>query len=110
LYGVYAGGYNALMPTTITEIYGVENYARVNGFIYFVRGLGSLLGAPIAGLILGTHKRGGGGDGQAETGMLRVRYEHVVVYDGLLLLCAGMCVAYVRWLDARDKGAWKWKA
>jgi hypothetical protein len=42
--------------------------------------------------------------------MLRLRYEHVVVYDGLLLLCAGMCVAYVRWLDARGKGVWKWKA
>ncbi|KAJ6483870.1 MFS general substrate transporter [Mycena vitilis] len=111
LYGVYAGGYNALIPTTITEIYGVENYARVNGFIYFVRGMGALLGAPVAGLILGTHKRGGGatGAGLIEEG-LRGRYERVVVYDGVLLLCAGMCVAYVRWLDARDKGAWKWKA
>jgi len=112
MYGIYAGSYNALMPTTIAEIYGVENYARVNGFIYFVRGLGSLLGAPIAGLILGSHKRGSvGGVGMlAEVEMLRSRYERVVVYDGLLLLCAGMCVAYVRWLDARDKGAWKWKA
>ncbi|KAJ6595197.1 MFS general substrate transporter [Mycena vulgaris] len=108
MYGINAGGYNALIPTTITEIYGVENYARVNGFIYFVRGLGSLLGAPVAGLILGSHKRGGGEADLA--GGLRARYGHVVVYDGLLLLCAGMCVAYVRWLDARDKGAWKWKA
>ncbi|KAJ7697446.1 major facilitator superfamily domain-containing protein [Mycena rosella] len=107
-YGIYAGGYNALVPTTITEIYGVENYARVNGFIYFVRGLGSLLGAPIAGLLLGSHKRGGG---EADpVGLLRARYGHVVVYDGLLLFCAGMCVAYVRWLDARDKGVWRWKA
>ncbi|KAJ7136335.1 MFS general substrate transporter [Mycena crocata] len=108
MYGVYAGGYNALIPTTITEIYGVENYARVNGFIYFVRGLGSLLGAPVAGLILGSYKRGGGI--VAEVGQLRGRYEHVVVYDGLLLFCAGLCVGYVRWLDARDKGVWKWKA
>ncbi|KAJ7164269.1 monocarboxylate transporter [Mycena filopes] len=108
MYGVYAGGYNSLLPTTISEIYGLENYSRVNGFIYFVRGMGSLLGAPIAGLILGSHKRGGG-DISAVAG-LRGRFEHVVVYDGLLLLCAGMCIAYVRWLDARDKGAWKWKA
>ncbi|KAJ7729757.1 MFS general substrate transporter [Mycena metata] len=108
MYGIYAGGYNALLPTTISEIYGVENYSRVNGFIYFIRGMGSLLGAPIAGLILGSHKRGLG-DIQTTAG-LRTRYEHVVIYDGLLLLCAGMCIAYVRWLDARDKGAWKWKA
>ncbi|KAF7341566.1 Monocarboxylate transporter [Mycena sanguinolenta] len=111
MYGIYAGGYNALVPTTITDIYGVENYARVNGSIYFIRGLGSLLGAPIAGLILGTHKRGGSAATSVIAGMqLRQRYDHVVVYDGLLLLCAGMCVAYVRWLDARDKGGWKWKA
>ncbi|KAJ7020173.1 MFS general substrate transporter [Mycena alexandri] len=30
LYGVYAGGYNALLPTTISEIYGVENYSPIN--------------------------------------------------------------------------------
>ncbi|KAJ7731423.1 major facilitator superfamily domain-containing protein [Mycena maculata] len=107
MYGIYAGGYNALVPTTITEIYGVENYARVNGAIYFVRGLGSLLGAPVAGLILGSHTRGGTNAGVS--GVLR-RYEHVVLYDGLLLFCASACIAYVRWLDARDKGAWKWKA
>ncbi|KAF7305619.1 Monocarboxylate transporter [Mycena chlorophos] len=106
VYGIYAGGYNALIPTTITEIYGVENYTRVNGAIYFIRGLGSLLGAPVAGLILGTHSRGAAVPGDA----LKGRFERVVVYDGVLLLCAGLCVSYVRWLDARDKGRWKWKA
>ncbi|KAJ7075661.1 monocarboxylate transporter [Mycena belliarum] len=105
MYGIYAGGYNALVPTTISEIYGVENYARVNGFVYFVRGLGSLFGAPVAGLILGSYKRGGAGEKPAHYRNIRV-----VVYDGVLLLCAGVCVAYVRWLDARDKGAWKWRA
>ncbi|KAJ7048330.1 major facilitator superfamily domain-containing protein [Mycena amicta] len=111
VYGIYAGGYNALIPTTITEIYGVENYSRVNGAIYFVRGLGSLLGAPVAGLILGTHSRGSGKalDFAADAA-LRTRFEKVVVYDGLLLFGAGLCVAYVRWLDARDKGRWRWKA
>ncbi|KAJ7116873.1 hypothetical protein C8R44DRAFT_738745 [Mycena epipterygia] len=37
------------------------------------------------------------------------RYEHLVVYDGLSLFGAGMCTAYVRWLDAHDNGQWKWK-
>lgn len=56
-YGILAGGYNALLPTTITEIYGVQNYATANGFIYFIRGLGALFGAPVAGVILGSHQR-----------------------------------------------------
>ncbi|KAJ7112329.1 hypothetical protein C8R44DRAFT_882703 [Mycena epipterygia] len=74
----------------------VENYPPVNGFIYFVRGLGSLLGAPITGLILRSHEREGGAPIEL-AGQLRARSEHVV-YDGLLFFGAGMCVAYVRWI------------
>ncbi|KIK62282.1 hypothetical protein GYMLUDRAFT_165254 [Collybiopsis luxurians FD-317 M1] len=113
MYGVYAGGYNALLPTTIAEIYGVENYHSVNGVLYFIRGLGSIFGAPIAGLILGTHSRSEVA-GTAMKGMglgfIKRRYNDVVIFDGVLLLAATGCVAYVRWLDARDKGAWRWKA
>ncbi|KAJ3861372.1 MFS general substrate transporter [Lentinula novae-zelandiae] len=116
MYGVYAGGYNALLPTTITEIYGVENYASVNGVLYFIRGLGSMFGAPIAGLILGSHSRSpslsNNGDSTSTVGLgpIKRRYNDVVIFDGMLLLAAAVCVGYVRWLDARDKGAWRWKA
>ncbi|THU78405.1 MFS general substrate transporter [Dendrothele bispora CBS 962.96] len=104
MYGIYAGGYNALLPTTIMEVYGVENYKSVNSVMYFIRGLGSIFGAPVAGVILGSHKRGGGVE------FLRKKYNDVVVYDGVLLMAAAVCVVYVRWLDARDKGRWRWKA
>ncbi|KAK7043138.1 hypothetical protein VNI00_008492 [Paramarasmius palmivorus] len=110
LYGIYAGGYNALLPTTITEIYGVENYASVNGALLFIRGLGSIFGAPLAGLILGSHTRTGLDAGVGGSGSLKKRYNEVVIYDGVLLLASALCVVYVRWLDARDKGRWKWKA
>ena len=110
-YGIYAGGYNALFPTTITDVYGVQNYASVNAAIYFVRGLGSIFGAPVAGVILGNHQRGGGiPTNVVAQWMLKVKYEHVALYDGALLLGASACVAYVRWLDAKNKGVWKWKA
>ncbi|KAG6829269.1 hypothetical protein H0H92_005089 [Tricholoma furcatifolium] len=111
MYAVYAGGYNALLPTTITEIYGVENYASVNGFIYFIRGLGTMFGAPLAGVILGTSKRYG--DSSLISGgadVLQGRFNNIVVYTGILLIAAGVCVSYVRWLDARDKGRWQWRA
>lgn len=115
LYGVWAGGYNALLPTTITEVYGVQNYSSVNGLFYFIRGLGALFGAPIAGVILGTHQRGASASQSRSSKMytmdaLRTRYNDVAVYDGALLLASGLCVAYVRWLDARDKGGWSWRA
>lgn len=41
---------------------------------------------------------------------LQTKYNDIVIYDGMLLIAAGFCVAYVRWLDARDKGKWTWKA
>jgi hypothetical protein len=102
-----------LLPTTITEIYGVENYASVNGFVYFIRGMGSVFGAPLAGVILGSYQRTGDGLGNlhgSDLSSLKKKFNDVVVYDGILLLSAGLCVAYVRWLDARDKGRWAWKA
>ena len=110
MYGIYAGGYNALVPTTITEIYGVENYASVNGFIYFVREIGSIFGAPIAGVILGSHARNTGVLMGLDLNRLQRKFNGVVVYDGVFILSAGICVAYVRWLDARNKGRWSWKA
>ena len=116
-YGVLAGGYSALFPTTITEIYGIQNYASVNSAIYFIRGIGVLCGAPIAGVILGSHQSRGS---DANSGLrssqmfgleaLKTKYNNVAVFDGALLLAAGFCVAYVRWLDARDKGGWSWRA
>ncbi|KAJ3838249.1 MFS general substrate transporter [Lentinula raphanica] len=132
LYGIYAGGYNALLPTTITEIYGVENYASIpgpagmtrpglvktlgiNGVLYFIRGLGSIFGAPMAGLILGSHSRSSAASSSTKSnplglGLVQKRYNEVVIFDGMLLLAGAVCVGYVRWLDARDKGAWRWKA
>ena len=106
-YGVYAGGYNALLPTTITEVYGVQNYAHVNAAMYFIRGLGVIFGAPIAGVILGSHARG---NAMMSMDILKDRYDWVAVYVGALLLGAGLCVAYVRWLDAKNKGGWSWIA
>lgn len=110
-YGVYAGGYNALLPTTITEVFGVQNYAAVNGVIYFVRGTGTLFGPPIAGVMLGSHARSSSVAGMfGSTVDLQQRYNDVVLFVGALLVAATFCVGSVRWLDARDKGRWVWKA
>lgn len=112
-YDVLAGGYNALLPTTLAEVYGVQHYASVNGAVYFIRGLGALFGAPLAGVILGSHRRGLGlhaAGAAADLHTLRAKYTQVAVYDGVLLLAATLCVAYVRWSDARYRGRWQWKA
>ncbi|KAF9266419.1 monocarboxylate transporter [Marasmius fiardii PR-910] len=112
VYGIFAGGYNALLPTTIVEIYGLQNYATVNGNLLFIRGLGSLFGAPLAGVILGSHARiiGMGMSGINGKDKLEMKFNDVVVYDGALLVVSALCVVYVRWLDAVEKRKWKWMA
>ena len=117
-YGILAGGYNALLPTTIAEVYGVQHYGSVNSFIYFIRGLGAVFGAPLAGVILGNYHRGtmvvATGVSSPTTSMtlkdLKSSYNKVAVFDGAILLAAGACVAYVRWSDAKHRGGWSWKA
>ncbi|KIM96319.1 hypothetical protein OIDMADRAFT_105917 [Oidiodendron maius Zn] len=95
-YGVAGGGYNALFPTTVAEVFGIHAYASVNGFMYFIRGLGTMAGSPIGGQILGESKL--------------VNYKNVVWFDAALLGGAALCVVGVRWWDAVEKRSWKWRA
>jgi MFS family permease len=95
-YGVAGGGYNALFPTTVVEVFGLQAYASVNGFMYFVRGLGAMIGSPLGGTILGENAL--------------ENYRRVVWFDAALLGGAAVCVVGVRAFEAVDKKAWRWKA
>ncbi|KAM3075543.1 hypothetical protein ACMFMG_007685 [Clarireedia jacksonii] len=95
-YGVAGGGYNALFPTTVAEVFGLQAYASVNGFIYFVRGLGTMFGSPVGGKILGES-------------VLR-NYNGVIWFDAALLSGAMVCVIAVRFFDAVEKRSWNWRA
>lgn len=96
-YGFASGGYNALFPTTIAEVFGIQNYSSVSGFLYFIRGCGAMFGSPVGGKILG------------KSGLVDA-YSGLIWYDFALFGAAALSVAGVRWWDARGKGAWSWKA
>jgi predicted MFS family arabinose efflux permease len=64
--------------------------------MYFIRGLGTMAGSPVGGRILGESKL--------------VNYKNVVWFDAALLGGAAFCVVGVRWWDAVEKRAWKWRA
>jgi MFS family permease len=97
-YGIAGGGYNALFPTMVAEVFGMQNYASVNGFMYFVRGLGAVVGSPVGGKILGS------------AGQTFGNWKNVVWFDAALLAGAAVCVAGVRLLHALDRKDWSWKA
>lgn len=82
-------------------------YASVNGFLYFVRGLGALFGSPVAGFILGDSRIPSPGQ---ETSTLLHHYRNLIWYDGGLLLASSLCVIGVRGFDALEKRRWAWRA
>lgn len=97
LYSFSAGGYYGLFPALIAEVFGIRQYAAVNAFILFVRGLGTMFGSPVGGLLLG-------GEGEGARA-----YARIVYWDGALLMGATVCCVGVRWADGKGKG-WKWIA
>ncbi|OZJ03686.1 hypothetical protein BZG36_03500 [Bifiguratus adelaidae] len=99
LYGILAGGYNELFPTTVAEVFGTQAYASVNGFLYFVRGVGVLFGSPVAGAIV----RRSPTDSSGSTSFHDFKW--LVWYNGLLLLVTGVCVMGVRGFDALEKAS-----
>ncbi|KIV97834.1 hypothetical protein PV10_01539 [Exophiala mesophila] len=96
-YGIFAGGYNSLFPVTVIEVFGTQAYASVNGFIYFIRGLGALWGSPVGGVLV-------------TEGSQPTAYLPVIWYDFALLMLSSVCVIGVRALDAVDKGQFRLKA
>jgi MFS family permease len=97
LYSFSAGGYYGLFPALIAEVFGIRQYAAVNAFILFVRGLGTMFGSPVGGQLLGTSNQG------------TAAYASIAYWDGALLMGATACCIGVRWADVKGKG-WKWIA
>ena len=100
-------GYNALFPVTISEVFGIQAYASVNGFLYFIRGLGAAFGSPVGGQILGDSRATV--MSSADPTVLS-DYRKLIWYDGALLIASSLCVVGVRGFDALEKKKWAWKA
>ena len=88
LYGVFASAYVSLFPATLVESFGMQNFVGVNGVLYMLRGLATLVGTPVAGALIR-----GGGDGMK--GMNKA-YQNTAVMVGVLLAVASVAVVWVR--------------
>ncbi|KAK4223374.1 MFS general substrate transporter [Podospora fimiseda] len=94
LYSFAGGGYYALFPALIAEVFGIRQYVAVNAFILFVRGLGTVFGSPVGGQLLGNPEEG------------TKAYSRIAFWDGALLMGATFCCVAVRWADGKGRG-WK---
>lgn len=86
-YGIFASAYVSLFPTSLVELFGVQNFASVNGVLYMVRGFATLLGTPIAGLLIRSSRHQQEGPRN---------YENTSIMVGVLLAAATVAVLWTR--------------
>jgi MFS family permease len=86
-YGIFASAYVALFPTSLVELFGVQNFVSVNGLLYMVRGFATLVGTPVAGALIRGHNQ--------KIASPR-SYENTSVMVGVLLVVATLAVVWAR--------------
>lgn len=91
-YGLFASPYISLFPTSLIELFGAQNFASINGFLYMLRGLSALVGTPVAGLLVRSKVPGDYGSARS--------YERSSIFIGTLLAGASACVCWAR-LESR---------
>ncbi|KAF2190928.1 putative MFS monocarboxylate transporter [Zopfia rhizophila CBS 207.26] len=89
LFGIFAGAYISLFPTTLVELFGVQHFASVNGFLYMARGAAALVGVPTAGALI----RGDYGSEEVRTSQAYFQTSSII---GSLLVGTTLGVAWVR--------------
>lgn len=98
LYGIFSGPIIALLPACLVELFGVQNYHSMSGLMYFSRGMGNLLGSPIAGLFVKKNSAGSPAD-----------YKNAILYNGALLAANCLCFIFLRGQIGYER-KWKLKA
>ncbi|KAJ5243394.1 Major facilitator superfamily domain general substrate transporter [Penicillium citrinum] len=86
-YGIFASAYVSLFPTSLVELFGVQNFVSVNGVLYMVRGFATLLGTPVAGLLIRSSQHEKAGPRS---------YENTSILVGALLVAATLAVMWAR--------------
>ncbi|CAK7215301.1 hypothetical protein SCUCBS95973_002435 [Sporothrix curviconia] len=101
-YGIFASAYVSLFPATLLELFGVQNFASVNGVLYMVRGMATLVGTPVGGLLI---RRSAANIGPQS-------FEGMSILVATLLSAATLAVLWVRieaMVGADGKLQWLWK-
>jgi MFS family permease len=103
-YGVFAGAYVSLFPASLIEIFGVQNFASVNGALYMVRGMATLVGTPIGGALIRS--------GAVSMTIGPQAYINMALLVSLLLFASSVAVFWIRieaMIGVDGRPSFKWK-
>lgn len=99
-YGLFASAYVSLFPASLIEIFGAQNFASVNGFLYMIRGMATLVGTPVSGVLIRQEAS-------------PAAYLNMAVFVSVLLFGATVAVLWVRFeamVGTDHKMHFQWKA
>ncbi|TPX11914.1 uncharacterized protein E0L32_007412 [Thyridium curvatum] len=101
-YGIFASAYVSLFPTSLVELFGTQNFASVNGVLYMVRGMATMIGTPVGGALIRS----------SAAGLGPKTYEGMSVLVSVLLFGAAVAVLWVRaeaMISHDGTRVWKWR-
>lgn len=86
LYGLFASPYVSLFTAILVELFELEQLPYVTGIMYMVQGMATLVGTPVAGVLVR------GSDGARNSS----DYIGMAILAGALMFAASICVFWVR--------------
>lgn len=94
IYGIVSGAIISLLPACLVELFGPANYKSMTGLMYLSRGIGNILGSPIAGLLI---KRT-----SDNVYLSPSSYRGTILYNGLMLTGNCFCFLWLRGILFRE--------
>jgi MFS family permease len=100
IYGIFSGAIIALLPACLVELFGPANYKSMTGLMYLARGIGNMLGSPVAGLFV---KKAAD-----SLSLTASSYRGTILYNGAMLAGNCFCFLCLRGILFREsRGKWK---
>ncbi|KAK9454380.1 MFS general substrate transporter [Dipodascopsis uninucleata] len=102
IYGIFASAYVSLFPTCLFELFGAQNFTSVNGVLYMVRGMASMIGTPVGGVLIRS----------TTNGFTPKAFVNMSLLVSVLLFAASAAVFWVRMeimVGPSGSVVWKWR-
>lgn len=96
VYGIFSGAIISILPACLVELFGVGNYQALNGLMTFGRGVGNMLGSPIAGLLI------------VGSGAYSSAYRNCIIYNGVLLFASTFFLSGLWLATTLERGKKSW--
>lgn len=94
LYGFFSGGMLALPPAAVASLTeDMTHFGQRMGLAFVFMAVGSLVGTPVTGAIIGQRDASGNWDGAK-------------VWAGTMILAGGLLMGLGRWFVSRKRGKW----